>query len=161
MTATRLLLALLLPFCAVSCRSAQRLVKAFPADPSPFLVHGQNLKKTDASKSPFLSDWKNTDAKLWEDMRKRPHIHIAPVSVEHLRPMTRTLSKIQVSEKSRQKNVRKLADHFRNETIQAFRKAPEDRSDDDEITNDDQHDMLPIPVEWIDLNRLRRATPGR
>lgn len=145
----RLLLALLLSLTFVSCRSAQRLVKAFPADPSPFLLHGPDLKKTDAAKSPFLHDWKNTDAEVWADGRKRPHIHIAPVSIQYLHPMTRTLSKIEVREKSRQKNVRKLADYFRSETRKAFLNAPEDRR---EVIDPPDKDSLVLELAIVEFN---------
>ena len=102
-------------------------MKAFPADPSPFLVHGRQLQKTDAAKSPFLHEWVNQDTKAWKEAEKRPHVHITPVSMEHLRPMTRTLSKIEVREKSRQKNVRRLAGYFHEELVKAFKNAPEER----------------------------------
>ncbi len=145
----RLLLALALLLTCVSCRSAQRLVKAFPATPSPFLQHGSELKKTDAEKSPFLHDWKNTNAKAWTEAEKRPHIHIAPVSIEHLRPMTRTLSKIEVGEKSRQKNVRKLADYFQGEVAKAFRTAPEDRR---EVVDPADKDSLVLELAIVEFN---------
>lgn len=145
----RLLLVFLLCLNFASCRSAQRLVKAFPADPSPFLLHGADLKKTDAAKSPFLHDWKNADTKIWKEAGKRPHIHIAPISTEHLRPMTRTLSKIEVREKSRQKNVRKLADYFRAELIKAFRSAPEDRR---EVMDHADKDSLVLELAIIEFN---------
>lgn len=145
----RLTLALLLLTLATSCRSTQRLVKAFPAEPSPFLVHKSELKKTDAAKSPFLLDWKNPDNKVWEESKKLPHLHIAPVSVEHLRPMTRTLSKIEVSEKSRQKNIRKLANHFHAELEKAFRNAPEERR---EVIQTADKDSLSLEIAIIEFN---------
>lgn len=123
----RLCVALLALILIPSCRSAQRLVKAFPAHPSHFLTHAHELKSTDAAKSPFLQDWKNSDAKAWAAAEKRPHIYIAPVNLDHLRPMTRPLSKMEVSEKSRLKNVRKLAGYFHSEVTKSFRLAPEDR----------------------------------
>ena len=134
---------------SVSCRSAQRLVKAFPAEPSPFLQHGRDLKKTDAAKSPFLLDWKATDTKAWQEAQKRPHIHIAPVSIEHLRPMTRTLSKIEVREKSRQKNIRKFADYFQSEVTKAFQFAPEDRR---EVINLADKDSLVLELSIVEFN---------
>jgi hypothetical protein len=123
----RLCIALLALVLIPSCRSAQRLVKAFPARPTPIRGHASELKRTDAAKSPFLHDWKNTDAKAWAAAEKRPHIYIAPVNLDHLRPMTRSLSKIEVTEKSRLKNMRKLAGYFHSEVTRAFRLAPEDR----------------------------------
>lgn len=145
----RLLLALLLLVSCVSCRSAQRLVKAFPADPSPFLVHGRQLQKTDAAKSPFLHEWVNQDTKAWKEAEKRPHVHIATVSVEHLRPMTRTLSKIEVREKSRQKNVRRLAGYFHEELVKAFKNAPEERR---EVITPADVDSLVLEVAIIEFN---------
>jgi hypothetical protein len=145
----RFLLVFLFSLTIVSCRSAQRLVKAFPATPSPFLQHSSELKKTDADRSPFLRDWKNADAKAWTEAAKRPHIHIAPISLEHLRPMTRTLSKIEVREKSRKKNVRKLAEYFRSETAKAFRTAPEDRR---EVLDSADKDSLVLELAIVEFN---------
>jgi len=102
-------------------------VKAFPAEPSTFLQHGKDLKKTDAATSPFLRDWKNPSEKAWAAAATKTQLHIAPVSLQPLRPMSRTLSKIEVSEKSRQKKVKKLASYLESELKSAFRKAPEPR----------------------------------
>lgn len=145
----RLFLALLLVTTGVSCRSTQRLVKAFPAEPSPFLVNQHALIKTDARKSPFLRDWRNTDAKAWAEAEKRAHIHIAPVTIDPLRPMTRTLSKIEVTEKSRLKNVRKLADYFHGEMDKAFRQAPKGSR---EVVAKEDADSLVLEVAIIEFN---------
>ncbi len=145
----RLLLALLLLLTLVSCRSAQRLVKAFPAEPSPFLVHAKELKRTEAEKSPFLLDWKNKDPQVWALAQKRPHIHIAPVNLDHLRPMSRPLSKIEVSEKSRQKNVRKLAGYFHESLTQAFRNAPEERR---EVIDPADKNSLVLELAIVEFN---------
>jgi len=109
-------------FSSVSCRSTQRLVKASPAEPTDFLQHGKELKKTKANESPFLLEWRNPDAKVWEKAAKKQTIHIAPVSLQKLRPMTRTLSKVEVSEKERQTKVEKLASYLESELSKAFEK---------------------------------------
>jgi hypothetical protein len=116
----RLCLALLILSLCVSCRSTQRLVKAFPAEPSAFLQHGSELRKTDASISPFLMEWKNPDERTWASAEKRTAIHIAPVTINHLRPMTRTLSKVEVRERGRQKMAQKLASQLHEEVTKAF-----------------------------------------
>lgn len=146
---TRLLLALLLVITSVSCRSTQRLVKAFPAEPSAFLVNQHALVKTEAKKSPFLRDWRNADSKAWLEAAKRANICIAPVSIDHLRPMTRTLSKIEVSEKSRQKNVRKLADYFQEEIQKTFKNAPKGGR---EVVAKEDADSLVLEVAIIEFN---------
>lgn len=105
---------------SVSCRSTQRLVKAFPADPTDFLQHRKELKKTKATDSPFMLEWTNPNAQLWEKAAKKQAIHIAPVSLENLRPMTRTLSRVEVSEKERQTKVKKLASYLESELTKAF-----------------------------------------
>jgi len=145
----RLLLALLFVITCVSCRSTQRLVKAFPAEPSAFLVNQHALVKTEAKKSPFLRDWRNADSKAWLEAEKRANICIAPVSIDHLRPMTRTLSKIEVSEKSRQKNVRKLADYFQEEIQKAFKNAPKGGR---EVVAKEDADSLVLEVAIIEFN---------
>ncbi len=116
----QLLLIVFIACTFTSCRSAQRLIKAFPAEPSPFLQHGSEMKKTDAAVSPFLCEWKNPDDKVWVEVAKRTRIQIAPVTMNHLRPMTRTLSKIEIREKSRQKNAHKLASYLESEIKHAF-----------------------------------------
>lgn len=121
------LVLLILVFSGVACRSTQRLVKAFPAEPTDFLQHGKELKKTKAADSPFLLDWTNPDSKAWEKAAEKKTIHIAPVALQNLRPMTRTLSKVEVSEKERQKKVQKLASYLETELTKAFEKAPEPR----------------------------------
>jgi len=118
---------LLLVFSGVACRSTQRLVKASPADPTNFLQHGKELKKTKATDSPFLLDWTNPDLKVWERAAKKQTIHISSVSLQNLRPMTRTLSKVEVSEKERQTKVKKLASYFESELTKAFEKADKPR----------------------------------
>ena len=112
---------------SVSCRSTQRLVKAFPADPTDFLQHGKELKKTKAADSPFLLEWTNLDAKVWERAAEKQTIHISPVALQNLRPMTRTLSKVEVSEKERQTKVKKLASYFESELTKVFEKADKPR----------------------------------
>ncbi|MCX6855319.1 MAG: DUF3313 family protein [Verrucomicrobia bacterium] len=118
---------LFLVLSSVACRSTQRLVKAFPAEPTDFLQHGKELKKTKAADSPFLLDWKNSDKDIWGKAAEKKTIYIAPVSLEKLRPMSRTLSKVEVGEKERQKKVAKLAHDLERELTQAFEKAPEPR----------------------------------
>lgn len=145
----RLLLALFFIIASVSCRSTQRLVKAFPAEPSPFLVNQHALVRTEAAKSPFLRDWRNKDAKAWTEAQKRTHIYIAPVTTDHLRPMTRTLSKIEVSEKGRLKNVRKLADYFQEEIEIAFQKAPKGSR---QLVAEADEDSLVLEMSIIEFN---------
>ncbi len=145
----RFLLALILVTTGASCSSTQRLVKAFPAEPSPFLVNQHALIKTDAAKSPFLRDWRNKDTAVWTESEKRKHIYIAPVSLEHLRPMTRTLSKIAVSEESRLKNVQKLADYFHQEVVKSFTNAPKGSR---AVVSKADADSLVLEVAIIEFN---------
>lgn len=146
----RLLLAFALAFTFVSCRSTQRLVKAFPAEPSPFLQHASDMRKTDADVSPFLREWKNPDDKAWSEAAKRTHIHIAPVSMDHLRPMNRTLSKIEVREKSRQKTAHKLAGYLESEIKHAFKDhVSEPRR---EVVAVPDKDSLVLELNIVELN---------
>jgi Protein of unknown function (DUF3313) len=140
---------LLLLFSAVSCRSTQRLVKAFPAEPTDFLQHGKELKKTKAANSPFLLDWTNPDAKAWAQAAERKTIYIAPVSLDKLRPMSRTLSKVEVSEKARQKKVMKLASYLESELAEAFEKGKEPRR---EVVKVADKSSLVLELAIVELN---------
>ncbi|GEP42754.1 hypothetical protein BGE01nite_20450 [Brevifollis gellanilyticus] len=107
------------------------------------------LIKTDAAKSPFLRDWRNKDAAAWTEAEKRKRIYISPVGLDHLRPMSRTLSKIEVTEKSRQKNVRKLGDYFHEEIVKAFKSAPPGNR---EVVPAADADSLVLEVAIIEFN---------
>lgn len=133
-----------------SCRSTQRLVKAFPAEPSTFLENGQRLTKTDATRSPFLMEWKNPDADAWTEAAKRTRIHIHPVCMKHLRPMTRPLSKIEVREASRRKQCSKLAAYFEKELRHTFKAHASGTHW--EIVDQPAPDGLTLEIAIIELN---------
>ena len=134
---------------SVSCRSTRRLVKAFPAEPTDFLQHGKDLKKTQATESPFLLEWSNPDAKVWKKAAEKQTIHIAPVSLQKLRPMTRTLSKVEVSEQGRQTKVKKLASYLESELSKAFEKAAESRH---EVVKVPDKNSLVLELAIVELN---------
>lgn len=140
---------LILVFSSVACRSTQRLVKAFPADPTDFLQHGKELKKTRAADSPFLLDWTNPDAKAWAKAAESKTLFIAPVSLQNLRPMSRTLSKVEVSEKERQKKVMKLAANLESDLKKAFEKAPQPRR---EVVAVADNKSLILELAIVELN---------
>ena len=116
-------LALLLGLCLVvpSCRSGSRLAKAFPAPPSPFLVHAEDLRATDAAQSPFLRQWRNPDEALWQQATEARSISIAPIELGHLRPITRALSKLADSDSKRRLEARQLAKRLRDDLGEAFK----------------------------------------
>ncbi|TDU81562.1 uncharacterized protein DUF3313 [Prosthecobacter fusiformis] len=117
----RLFLCLLLLPWLISCSSLQRLAKAGAAKPSPFLAHAGELKKTQAKHDPFLRVWRNSSRKVWEEAEKKKNLYIAPVSLEHLRPMTKPLSRVEVREKTRQKEAREMGEYAREQFAKAFR----------------------------------------
>lgn len=138
---------LLLSLC--SCNSINRLAKARAAKPSPFLAHGDQLQKTKAGHSPFLRVWKNPSEEVKEKAWEKKQIYIAPVSTEHLRPMTKPLSRIEIREKSRQKAAVKLGEYARSEFIKAFEESESPRF---EIVAEPDDETLHLEMAIVELN---------
>lgn len=147
MTVRVLTLLFLMSLC--SCSSLQRLAKAAPAKPSAFLAHGAELKKTLADRSPFLLEWRNAAPEVRKAAEKRVTLHVAPVSLDYLRPMTQPLSRVEVRERSRQREARKLADYARQQFIQALRELPQSRY---QLVDEPTKDSLRLELALIELN---------
>lgn len=145
----RFCLCLLMLFSLSSCASLQRLAKAGPSKPSEFLDHGPDLKKTTSGRSPFLQAWRNPDMKVLEKASERKTLYIAPVSLDYLRKMTKPLSRVEIREKSRQKEVHKLAEYTRDQFTEAFRKSPNPRY---QIVDQPQKDSLTLELAFIEFN---------
>jgi len=136
-------------FVLTSCGSLQRLAKSGPAKPSSFLTHAGELKKTNAERDPFLKVWRNPSPEVWKKAEAKKQLYIAPVSLDHLRPMNRPLSIVEVREKSRQKEAKKLADYVRAQFALAFEKSAKAHY---KIVDAPGKDTLNLELAMIELN---------
>lgn len=145
----RLSVVLLLALSGSSCSSLQRLAKAPAADPSPFLENGDKLKKTQAKHDPFLRVWRNNSPEVWAKAEKKKKLYVAPVSLEFLRPMTQPMSRVEVREKTRQKEAQKLAGYMQDQFILAFRNSPQPHY---EIVDQPGKDVLNLEMAIVEFN---------
>lgn len=145
----RLLTALAAATLCCSCMSVQRLAKAGAAAPTDFLSHGDALRKPPASESPFLRVWRQPADAVWAKAEKRKKIYIAPVNLDHLRPVTKPLSRVETRETSRQKAARQLAVYLREQMQEAFRNSPAPRY---ELADQPGRDTLNLELALVELN---------
>lgn len=145
----RLCSALLMLLFLNSCASLGRLAKAGPSEPSEFLEHRAELKKTTSGRSPFLQAWRNPDRQVLEKASKRKTLYIAPVSLDYLRKMTKPMSVVEVREKSRQKEAHKLAEYAKQEFAKAFHASPNPRY---RIVDKQEKDSLILSLAFTDFN---------
>ncbi|GAA5136195.1 hypothetical protein GCM10023213_10800 [Prosthecobacter algae] len=148
MIAVRLCFCLLL-FSFSACSSLERLAKAGAAKPSPFLAHGAEMKKTQAKHDPFLRVWRNPSKEAWAKAETKKTLFIAPVNLEHLRPMTKPLSRVEVREKSRQKEAKKLATYIHDQFSQAFRSSANPRY---QLVDAPQKDSVTLEIAVVEFN---------
>lgn len=146
---TRLCCCLLVLSLLPSCASLERLAKAGAAKPSPFLEHATDLKKTDPNHDPFLRVWRNPSPEVWKKAEEKKTLYIAPVSLEHLRPMTKPLSRVEIREKSRQKEAQKLAQYTKEQFEKAFRDSKAPRY---QIVDTPQKDSVTLELAVVEFN---------
>jgi hypothetical protein len=132
-----------------SCSSLNRLAKAGAAKPSAFLAHGAELKKTRPDQEPFLYIWRNPSEQVLEKAETKKHLYIAPVSLEHLRPMSKALSIVEIRENSRQQRAVELAEYMRTQFANAFRQSANPKY---QIVEEPQKDALHLELAIIELN---------
>ncbi|SKA79998.1 Protein of unknown function [Prosthecobacter debontii] len=145
----RLLLPMLILLGCSSCSSMQRLAKAGAAEPSAFLANGPKLQKTKAKYDPFLRVWRNDSREVWAKAEAKKKLYIAPVSLDYLRPMTQPLSRVEVREKSRQKEAQKLAVYMREQFALAFKNSPNAHY---EIVDEPEKDALTLEMAIVEFN---------
>jgi hypothetical protein len=109
-----------------SCQSLNRAAKPDPAAPSAFLSHPKEMKE-DPKRSPFMLNWTNPSPNIADAAKQRTEIYIAPVSVEFLRPISKSVSRLESGDASQKVAARKLADMMRNEFMDVFKKSPQRR----------------------------------
>lgn len=149
MIAARLCFSLLFLLSLPACSSLERLAKAGAAKPSSFLPHAADLKKTKADHDPFLRVWRNDSKEVWAKAETKKTLYIAPVSLDYLRPMSKPLSRVEVREKSRQKEAKKLALYIRDQFTQAFRSSKAPRY---EIVETPQKDSVTLELALVEFN---------
>ena len=103
--------------------SSCSLMKASPAKPSGFVERSSTMH-SDPDHSPFQRNWSSTSLAEKTAVGKHTQLYIAPVSLKHLRPMTRTVAVAENSETSRQEAAKELADYMREQFISAFKNSP-------------------------------------
>jgi hypothetical protein len=142
-----LLIVALLP--VSGCAKLKRFAKAKPAQPSSFLKHAGDLQPSADAGLPFAWVWRNPDATAWAQARQRWTLHVAPVSLEHLRPVGRKLSQLETRDAGRQAAVAALAEYTRREFERAFRESPRPRQ---EVVAKPRADSLIVELALIELD---------
>ena len=103
--------------------SSCSLMKASPAKPSPF-AERPSAMRPEPKHSPFQRNWTSTELVAKTTAKKPTPLYVAPVTLKHLRPMTRSISVVENSEASRQEAAKELAGYAREKFITAFKKSP-------------------------------------
>lgn len=121
-----LFLAVLCSFGFSSCRSTNQFLKAKPAPLSSFLEHRGEMSKH-RERAPFHKVWSNPDAAVRQRATAQKEIFIAPVSLEHLRPVKKALVRNEIRIGSIDRREKEMAERLRAEFAEAFRKSPAPR----------------------------------
>jgi hypothetical protein len=132
-----------------SCNTLRELAKASPAKPSAFLTHGEEMKKPEAKTYPFLRIWRNPSTEVRKKATAKKELYIAPVNLEHLRPMNKFLSRMEIGEQSRQKHAEQLAHYAEEQFIHAFKVAPNPRF---QVVDKPTKNALKLELAIVELN---------
>ncbi len=124
-TITRRLAGICIALLCVSCQNptAQRLLKAKPAKISPFLDQRAKMRPA-RERVPFHFVWRNPDTATQVEVMRRTEIYIAPVSLSHLRPVSKKLAAWEMRRGWTQRREREIAAQIRDEFARAFLNAP-------------------------------------
>ena len=115
-----LLFLLMLP----ACRSTNRLLKAKPVKLSPFFEQPELVMDTRKT-LPFQKAWIMKDKAV--EPAKKTKLYVAPVSLEHLRPMKKILVRNEVQWGSIDRREEEMANRLRKELAKAFQRSPQPR----------------------------------
>lgn len=132
-----------------SCHTLKQLAKAGPVKPSPFLPHGEEMQKPEAKTYPFLRVWRNPSQEVCKKAADKKEIYIAPVNLEHLRPMSKPLSRMEIREKSRQQQAQQLAKYAEEQFIHALETAPNPRF---KVVDKPTKNALKLELAIVELN---------
>ena len=131
-----------------SCQALNRAAKPGPADPSAFLQHGGAMKEM-PERSPFRMNWVNPSVTVQKKAAAKQKLYIAPVSVQHLRRISKTASRIESTDASQQKAAKVLATFMHDEFTAAFRKSAGAHF---KIVDTPSSDALRLDLALVELN---------
>lgn len=138
-------LLLVLPGCA----KLQRFAKASPAAPSSFLRHADEMQPTGVVGSPFARVWRHPSPAAWAEARNRWTLHVAPVCLDHLRPVGRKLARLESRDAGREIAAAELAAYTRTAFEDAFRESPRPRQ---EVVSHPRPDSLVVELALVELD---------
>jgi hypothetical protein len=137
-----LLTLLMLP----ACRSTNRLLKAKPAKLSPFFEQPEMVMDTRKT-LPFQKTWIMKDKAM--EPAKKTKLYVAPVSLEHLRPVKKILVRNEVEWGSINRREEEMANRLRNEFAKAFLRSPQPRYS---IVQQPGPDTVTLEMAIVELN---------
>jgi len=132
----------------VSCESMNRMVKPKAAAATPFLTHAAEMK-AQPGRSPFLRNWMNPSPQARAVFEKKNELHIAVVTLDHLRPMSKVLAKTESGRESWLEGALKLGDYAKEEFSAAFRNSKDARF---KIVDKPGRHSLTLELAFVELN---------
>ncbi len=147
-TSPILLLCLILPLVLASCGSTNRLLKAKPAPLSPFFEQPEQALDS-RKKLAFHKVWKTQDKEVEAIAVKKQRLYIAPVNLEHLRPVKKILVRNEISWGSIDRRENEMALKLRNEFAKAYVNSPNPRYI---IVKQPGPDTLTLELAIVELN---------
>jgi Protein of unknown function (DUF3313) len=131
-----------------ACGSTNRLLKAKPTKLSSFFEQPEN--GADARKQlPFQKIWMTTDKEVEAVAVKKTKLFVAPVSLEHLRPVKKALIRQEIEWGSIDRREAEMAHQLRNEFAKAYLRSPSPRYS---IVQQPGPDTLTLELAIIELN---------
>lgn len=144
----RLLIPLLLMAVLASCESTNLLLKAKGVPLSPFIEHPTEMLVT-RDRLPVHATWRTEDERALERVFGKKELYIAPVNLEHLRPLKKPLVRYEVAEGSIARDEHGIAHLLRNEFARAFVRSPAPRY---QIVQKPGPNSVTLELALIELN---------
>jgi len=140
---------LLLPILALlcSCSATNHLLKARPSKLSPFFEHAGEAVNT-RGKLPFQMVWVTKAPKILAAGRSATKLYIAPVSLDHLRPIKKAMAR-QEARWGTERREGQMAVRLREEFERAFIESPAPVY---RLTDKPGKDTLTLQLAITDLN---------
>lgn len=142
-----LALALVLPALS-SCRSTNHLLKAGAVDLSPFIEHPAEMIP-DRERLPFHKIWWPRDPKVIAQASPRTSLFVAPIRMEYLRPVKKSLPRKEIEMGSIERREAEMADYLRNEFGRAFLRSPAPRY---RLARTPSKDSITLELALVELN---------